>query len=57
MKMESYRTFKISRVQHCKRIPNDWKNTLIHALHKEGDTTDVTNYRGMPPCFFVIQLW
>lgn len=28
-------------------IPNDWKQALIHPLHKKGDKTDTNNYRGI----------
>lgn len=29
------------------KIPSDWKNAVIHPLHKKGDRTDPNNYRGI----------
>ena len=37
----------IRHIWQTERIPDDWKNALIHPLHKKGDRTDVNNYRGI----------
>lgn len=29
------------------RIPDDWRQAIIHPLHKKGDRTDTNNYRGI----------
>lgn len=37
----------IRDIWNTERIPDEWKNALIHPLHKKGDRTDVNNYRGI----------
>lgn len=40
-------TQEIKHIWQTEKIPDDWKNALIHPLHKKGDRTDVNNYRGI----------
>ena len=37
----------MEKIWEMEVIPEDWKNAVIHPLHKKGDRADPNNYRGI----------
>jgi len=37
----------INSVRNKKKLPQQWKESVVVPIHKKGDKTDCSNYRGM----------
>jgi hypothetical protein len=41
---------------YCEELPHQWKDSIV-PIHRKGDKTDCSNYRGISLLSTVFNLW